>query len=99
MPAPPGTEALHGPRWSLVQRETSRDDARRDEGRLVDAYLSQAYATGVAADMQVSHNKLVRLVRAFVQTKRSEEEFLGWLISYADPTGETAVWNVLKGSS
>lgn len=97
MTAPPGAAAPHGPRRSLVQRETGGDDARRDEGRLVDAYLGQAYATGVAADMGVSHTKLVRLVRAFVATQRSSEEFLGWVVSYADPTGETATWNVLKG--
>ena len=92
MNAPPGAEALHGPRWNHSQRETTTGDAR-----LVEVYLHQAYATGVAADMQISHRKLVRLVRAFVATRAAGEEFLGWLISYKDPTGETAVWNVLKG--
>ena len=94
--APPGATAQHGPRRLLVRRETSADDARRNAD--VDHYLGLAYATGVAADMRIGHSKLVRLVRAFVATKATGDEFVGWLTTYADPTGDTAVWNVLKSS-
>jgi len=43
----------------------------------------------------MSNSKLRRLVRQFIRTARADQEFGAWLMSYADPTGETAVRNVM----
>lgn len=90
--APPGAEAQHDPRRSHPRRDTTTDDARAET---INGYLALAYSTGVMAQMGIGHGKLVRLIRAYVATRGTAEEFLGWVTSYADPTGETAVWNVL----
>lgn len=58
--------------------------------------MNEAYSTGVAHQMGIGTAKLERLVKAFLLTRRTDQEFLGWLTEYADPTGETAVWNVVK---
>lgn len=58
--------------------------------------LREAHRIGVAYDMQIGTRKLHRLIRAFLATRTTDQEFEGWLTEYADPTGEAAVWNVFK---
>lgn len=43
----------------------------------------------------VSNTRLSTLVNAYVSTE-IERDFVSWVIGYADPTGETAVHNVLR---
>lgn len=41
--------------------------------------------------------RLRTLIETYVSTGRPDIDFRTWFISYADPTGETAVRNVLRG--
>ena len=43
--------------------------------------------------MDIGHRKLCRIARAFLATRQTNREFSTWVMAYADPTGETAVWN------
>jgi len=43
-----------------------------------------------------SANKVSRLVRAFIAAGLHERDLVPWVIVYADPTGETAVRNVMR---
>lgn len=75
------------------------DSMRQTSGSAVPGFrdvMDQAYRTGVAHQMGIGTSKLERLVKAFLLTRRTDQEFEGWLTEYADPTGETAVWNVFK---
>lgn len=40
--------------------------------------------------------RLRRLVRQYVRSGRADIDFRTWFIAYADPTGETAVRNVMR---
>lgn len=70
------------------------------EGR--DAYLSVSTLTREARklcvdlDIDVSGCRLRKLMRRFIAEGRSDIELRAWLLSYADPTGETAVRNVMR---
>lgn len=46
--------------------------------------------------LSVSHHRMSRIIRRFVREGRSDIDFRTWFIAYADPTGETAVRNVLR---
>ncbi len=56
-------------------------------------------ARKVMADLDVSLSpaRLSRLLRKYIRQGRSDIDFRTWFISYADPTGETAVRNVSRG--
>ena len=49
-----------------------------------------------AAGLAVSHHRMGRIIRRFVREGRSDIDFRTWFIAYADPTGETAVRNVMR---
>lgn len=68
----------------------------------VEALIRRA-ATVVADNaMTLSPSKVSRLVRAHVQRSGSVQiaarMLEGYVLSYADPTGETAVRNVMRGN-
>lgn len=71
------------------------------EGRTAE-YLSVATLSRTAAlvaaekGWHISGSRVRRLVRRFVTDGRTDLDFRTWFISYADPTGETAVRNVLR---
>jgi hypothetical protein len=46
-----------------------------------------------------SLNRISRLVRAFVDAGHHERDLVSWVIAYADPTGETAVRNLMKAGA
>lgn len=54
-------------------------------------------AAKVCADMglEIRGARLRRLVGRFIAEGRSDLDFRTWFIGYADPTGETAVRNVM----
>ncbi len=49
-------------------------------------------------NLGLSGSRIRKLVRRFVREGRSDIDFYGWVVSYADETGETAVRNVLTAS-
>lgn len=70
-----------------------------------DAYLSQRILAREARkvieslDLDICGSRLKRIVRRYVTEDRAGIDFRTWFITYADPTGETAVRNVLRGDS
>lgn len=58
-------------------------------------------ARKVVADLNLDLDgcRLRALVRRFVETGRTDLDFRTWFLSYADPTGETAVHNVMRRRS
>lgn len=97
MSAPPGnarTPHVHHP----LATETE------GSGRENSAYLSvrtltrQAHHVAAGLGVSVSPSRVSRLVKRFVHEGRGDIDFHTWFISYADPTGETAVRNVMKGN-
>jgi hypothetical protein len=61
---------------------------------LVSRYVTLARSQPELADL--SANKISRVVRAFLATGLQEREFLQYVVGYSDPTGETAVRNVMR---
>ena len=72
----------------------------RANGERADAFLSPRVLAREAAklvaelDLRLSPARIRQLVTIFVQQGRSDVELRSFLLSYADPTGETAVRNV-----
>lgn len=91
MSSPPG----------LVAGSTAALEARRGGGR-EDRYLSVQTLTAQgrkvleARGESMSQNRLQRLVRRFISDGRADLDFKTWVIAHADPTGETAVRNVMR---
>lgn len=60
------------------------------------ATLSRTAAHVVAVkNLPISGSRVRKLVRRFVREGRADIDFRTWFISYADPTGETAVRKVM----
>lgn len=85
---------------------TARDDGSspnlRANGERADEFLSPRVLAREAAklvdelDLRISPRRIRQLVTAFVREGRSDVNFRTWFLAYADPTGETAVRNVLR---
>lgn len=58
-------------------------------------------ARKVMADLEVrvSQNRLVRIIQRYIRDGRADVDFRTWFVSYTDPTGETAVRNVMRGGA
>lgn len=71
---------------------------RQTEGQHLHPKVLAREAAKVAADLdlRMSPARIRLLVRRFVSEGRSDLDFRTWFIAYADPTGETAVRNVMK---
>lgn len=50
-------------------------------------------------DLRISPQRIRLAVTRYVRDGRSDIDFRTWFIAYADPTGETAVRNVMKAAS
>lgn len=50
-------------------------------------------------NLDIQGARLRLLVNRFIRDGRSDIDIRTWVISYADPTGEAAVNNILYGSS
>ncbi|CAN5121105.1 hypothetical protein BH11ACT1_BH11ACT1_19330 [soil metagenome] len=87
--APAPTRWHHEQRGSAVQ-----GDARPTVERLI----REARAAFGAAGVQVSQSRLSRLIRIYRAEHWTDVDFGTWVISYRDPTGETAVRNVMRGA-
>lgn len=80
----------------------------------VESLIRHAHTQLEAAGATVSPSKVSRLVRAyvvrhgvdsgrrmvnrFIDSAASDYEFGAWCLSYADPTGDTAVRNLMAGN-
>lgn len=49
-------------------------------------------------DLRLTPVRIRKLVTLYIQEGRTDLDFRTWFLAYADPTGETAVRNVLRGS-
>lgn len=98
MTSPPG-----GARTTRPHPGANREDA---ENGFISPRMLQREAAKVTASMGYSlHPARIRgLVQRFLETGRSDlidegravADFRAWFITYADPTGETAVRNVAR---
>jgi len=89
-PAPLGQQSTEQlPRWN----------ARRDANRDVERAMPSAYDAASVAGLQMSPSKMRRLLRAGIAPQQEVEQENGQCrIAYRDPTGETAVRNVMRGT-
>jgi len=75
----------------------NQEGARQDEFLSVPTLARQAAHIIAAHDLRISGSRVRKLVRRFVREGRGDIDFRTWVIAYADPTGETAVGNVMRG--
>lgn len=84
---------------------TTRHDNRPTHGakrEATDDRLSERIlireARKVVIDLRlpICGSRIKRLVRRYLNEGRSDVDFRTWFIAYADPTGETAVRNVIR---
>ena len=79
------------------------DPNLRANGERQDQFLSPRIlmreASKCADDMGLAIRgpRLRLIVQRFIDSGRADTDFRTWFISYADPTGETAVKNVMAG--
>jgi len=80
------------------------DLGANQEGHNPNDYLSvpvlarQAALIVAEKNLPISGSRVRKLVRRFVRQGRGDVDFRTWFIGYADPVGETAVRNVMRGS-
>lgn len=91
MPAPPG----------VLPAQTRRNDVGSGQTAISAALVSRyvAIAMDDPACAHLSANRVSRLVRRFVGTGRAERDLVSYVVGYSDPTGETAVRNVMRARS
>lgn len=61
--------------------------------------LAHAQAVMDRLGVYVSPRRLHRLVRCYVETRTTGQDFAAWFIGYSDPTGEAAVRRVMRDRS
>ncbi len=89
MSAPPGLRPVL----------TRRNDVGGGQDTAVSAALVSRYVALCKADpalRDMSANKVSRLVRQFLASGLQERDLVRYVVGYADPTGETAVRNVMR---
>jgi hypothetical protein len=89
VPAPPGTQPA----------PTRRNHVFGGKDTAVSAALFSRYVTIAKAQPEladVSANKVSRIVRSFIAAGLHERDLVSYVVGYADPTGETAVRNVMR---
>jgi hypothetical protein len=74
----------------------NHEGARRDRYLSAPVYVRQGRRLVEEHGLRVSGSRLRKLVRRFVDEGRADVDFRTWFIHYADPTGETAVRNVMN---
>lgn len=82
----------------LAPCATSTTALETRQGR-TQALANQARQAADEAGLTISQNRLSRLVRRFVTERRPDSDLRAMVIAYADPTGETAVANVMRERS
>jgi len=72
--------------------------ARQDEFLSVRTLAAGAAQINTKLNLGLSGSRIRKLVRRFIREGRSDLDFYTWF-AYADPTGERAVGNVMRGAS
>lgn len=49
--------------------------------------------------LRLNRREVRRIIARFVESGRTVDELLAYVLDYADPTGETAVANVMRAAS
>ena len=88
MSPPGGTPATPAPPALGVNQEVQHLSTR--------VLVREARKVVSDLDIHLGGSRLRSLVRRYVETGRPDIDFRTWFISYADPTGETAVRNVMR---
>jgi hypothetical protein len=91
MTAPPGVVAHNGPNL----RANGENGTEFLSPRVL---MREAAKVCADLDLNIRGARLRTVVDRFVREGRSDVDFRTWFIAYADPTGETAVRNVMRGS-
>ena len=63
---------------------------------LVRRYVHLAMQQPECAGLSV--HRINKIVRRFIAAGLAERDFVSYVVGYADPTGETAVRNVMRGA-
>lgn len=90
---PPAAVADASARWHHEQRGSEVSQPCLD----VEALVRFARQSPMVAALNIGQSKLSRLIRSALRAGVDQQNLIGWVIAYADPTGETAVRNVMKG--
>lgn len=94
--APPGaSRPTEGARRNHEQREGSIGQPCLD----VETLVRIARQSSAIAAMNIGQSRLSRIVRAYLSEDQHERDIVSWVIAYADPTGETAVRNVMRAKT
>lgn len=96
MTAPPGPSPTP---TALEPRQGDCQESAEPALLSVSILTREGRKVAESMDLQISQNRLQRIVRRFVADGRSDIDFRTWFIAYADPTGETAVRNVMRSQS
>lgn len=91
MSAPPGFMADIQPDLGANQ-----EGSRSDEFLSVQTLARQAHKLVVELELPISGSRVRKLIRRFIREGRADVDFRTWFIAYADPTGETAIHNVMR---
>lgn len=73
-------------------------EARHDGFLSPRILVREATKVCVDLDLHLTGHRLRALVDRYVRSGRSDLDFRTWFICYADPTGETACRNVMRGA-
>ena len=88
-PAPPGTRPA----------PTRCESASGSQTQTVGAALVRRYVNVAMIDPAAAHlsvHRVNKIVRRFIADGRAERDLVSYVVGYADPTGETAVRNVMR---
>lgn len=97
MTAPPREAATQSPLATQTGGRGKRD--RSADFLSVQTLTRTAHKVLEDQNFYMSPSRTSRLIHRFVREGRADLDFRTWFISYADPTGEQAVRNVMKGRS
>ena len=89
-PPPSVTSATHG-------RNLRANGERQTEFLSPRVLMREAAKVCDDLDLGIRGPRLRSVIDRFVREGRSDIDFRTWVIAYADPTGETAVRNVMRG--
>ena len=91
MSAPPGASS------AISKPDLGANHEGHSEYLSVPTLTRQARYVAEDLRLPISGSRIRKLVRRFVNEGRGDIDFRTWFISYADPTGETAVRHVMGG--
>jgi len=71
--------------------------AKREADYLSERVLiREAHKVLLDLHIRMCGSHLKKVIRMFIQSGQTDADFRTWFLAYADPTGETAVRNVMR---